>query len=242
MNKGRNRNVEDGVYYETHHVIPRCLGGSDNNENLVKLTPEEHYLAHLLLVKIHPGNIKLIYAANMMASCTLDGKRNNKVYGWLRRKFSENISGPNNPMFGKRHSEERRKQSALFGEHNPFYGKSHSEDSKSRISTSKKGKNLGRTPWMKGRNHSEDSKKKISENNPYTGTFGKHPNNGRSHSKEAIEKIRESSIGRLHTEDAKRKISESKMGIRQKTLECPRCNKIGGASNMRRYHFENCKG
>ena len=66
MNKGRNRNVEDGVYYETHHVIPRCLGGSDNNENLVKLTPEEHYLAHLLLVKIHPGNIKLIYAANMM--------------------------------------------------------------------------------------------------------------------------------------------------------------------------------
>jgi len=27
----------------------------------------------------------------------------------------------------------------------------------------------------------------------------------------------------------------------QKNIECPHCNKIGGESNMKRYHFDNCK-
>jgi len=32
-------------YVEKHHILPRCLGGLDNKENLIKLYPEEHYLA-----------------------------------------------------------------------------------------------------------------------------------------------------------------------------------------------------
>jgi hypothetical protein len=83
INKGRNRVFEG--YAEKHHIIPKCVGGSDNPSNLVRLTPEEHYIAHLLLVKIYPGNSKLIYAANMMAN------RNNKSYGWIKREFGEHI-------------------------------------------------------------------------------------------------------------------------------------------------------
>ena len=41
-------------YKERHHIIPRCLGGNNTKENLVDLTPEEHYIAHLLLIKIYP--------------------------------------------------------------------------------------------------------------------------------------------------------------------------------------------
>lgn len=42
-----------------HHIIPRCLAGSDDPANIVLLTPREHRLAHLLLVKIFPKNNSL---------------------------------------------------------------------------------------------------------------------------------------------------------------------------------------
>ena len=55
VRRGQNRILEG--YSEKHHIVPRCLGGTDEVTNLVSLTPEEHYLCHLLLVKIHPNNI-----------------------------------------------------------------------------------------------------------------------------------------------------------------------------------------
>jgi len=53
-------------YLENHHIIPKCLGGSNDKDNLVLLTPKEHFLAHKLLVKMHPENRKLNYAYWMM--------------------------------------------------------------------------------------------------------------------------------------------------------------------------------
>lgn len=76
-------------YGEWHHVVPRCMGGFDEKSNLVKLTPEEHYVAHLLLVKMFPGNRRLLHAAMMMgATSSKRVPRTNKVYGWLRRRLS----------------------------------------------------------------------------------------------------------------------------------------------------------
>jgi hypothetical protein len=89
-------------YTETHHIIPRCLGGTDDLSNLVDLTPEEHYVAHQLLVKIHANNKKLLYAAIMMCP----NRINNKLYGWLRRRLSDTqskaMAGSGNNMFAKR--------------------------------------------------------------------------------------------------------------------------------------------
>ena len=93
--RGQNRILEG--YSEKHHIIPRCIGGTDEASNLVSLTPEEHYLCHLLLVKIHPTNIKLVKAAMFMVSSNNNVKRNNKAYGWLKRQYPEYMSGPNNP-------------------------------------------------------------------------------------------------------------------------------------------------
>lgn len=86
------RNVD---YVERHHIVPRCLGGSDENSNIAKLTPEEHYLAHQLLVKIYPNERKLVYALNMMLVGNDTVKRNNKTFGWIRRKISSAISENN---------------------------------------------------------------------------------------------------------------------------------------------------
>lgn len=40
-------------YSEKHHIKPRSLGGGDEPDNLIRLTPEDHFFAHLLLAKIH---------------------------------------------------------------------------------------------------------------------------------------------------------------------------------------------
>lgn len=55
----------EGVYYEKHHIVPRCLGGNNKKDNLIYLTASDHFVAHLLLAKIHGG--KLWFAAQAMS-------------------------------------------------------------------------------------------------------------------------------------------------------------------------------
>jgi len=87
--RSRGRLLE--CYTEKHHIIPRCMGGGDEQKNLAVLTAEEHYVAHQLLVKMHPGNKSLVYATVMMGSARPNS--NNKIYGWVRRKFAETQRG-----------------------------------------------------------------------------------------------------------------------------------------------------
>jgi hypothetical protein len=49
---------------EKHHILPRSLGGSDQRENLIRLTLREHFLVHWLLTKFTSGpeKAKMIHA------------------------------------------------------------------------------------------------------------------------------------------------------------------------------------
>lgn len=89
------------IHRESSHYT-KMYGGSDDKLNLVRLTPEEHYLAHQLLVKIHPHIPALVNAAVMM----IPNRPSNKLYGWLKRMFAETQSqrqnGINNSQFGNR--------------------------------------------------------------------------------------------------------------------------------------------
>lgn len=76
-------------YSEDHHIIPSSIGGPDIPVNRVRLSAREHFVAHLLLVKMYPGNAKLIYAASMMSSFK---KYGSKKYSWLREKHSVIVS------------------------------------------------------------------------------------------------------------------------------------------------------
>lgn len=77
-------------FVEVHHIIPVCMGGTDESENLVQLTPEEHFIAHLLLVKIFPNEPKLVIAARMMTfGNSKHNRKSNKMYGWLKKRFRE---------------------------------------------------------------------------------------------------------------------------------------------------------
>ena len=54
--------------YETHHILPQSLGGSDEPDNLVRLSGHDHAWCHWLLTKMTTGEdrSKMIYAFNMM--------------------------------------------------------------------------------------------------------------------------------------------------------------------------------
>lgn len=86
VDRARNR-VLDG-YVERHHVVPRCIGGSEAMDNIVQLTAEEHYVAHQLLHKMYPKVKGLAYAMVCMTA-DVHGKRpNNRIYGWVRRRIA----------------------------------------------------------------------------------------------------------------------------------------------------------
>lgn len=74
--RGLRRNKKKYGYTEIHHIIPRCIGGTDDKENLVQLTGQEHYEAHRLLAKIHKGNISIEMAWwAMVSQCDSYGRR-----------------------------------------------------------------------------------------------------------------------------------------------------------------------
>jgi len=110
---------------EIHHVVPECFymirkrkgpvgwlpGDCNHKSNLVHLTPEEHYTAHLLLTKIYPDKLALFRAVILMTGRD-ERYTNNKTYGWIRRKNKELSTGAGNPSWGKIASHEtRQKQS-----------------------------------------------------------------------------------------------------------------------------------
>lgn len=73
-------------YYELHHIVPRCLGGSDDTSNLVLLTAREHYIAHVLLSKSNPNNVGLKMAVVILVNHTKPANRNLKINSYLYEK------------------------------------------------------------------------------------------------------------------------------------------------------------
>ncbi len=143
--RARNRMLRG--YSERHHVIPRCLGGTDATENLVRLRPEEHYVAHLLLAKMHPRSRKL--ACAVMAMSMANGKMpvgsRNKIHGWFRRRFSrmmlnhevtdETRAKLSVALVGRKVSEERRASLATYN-----LGKKRSNETREKMRLAQLGK------------------------------------------------------------------------------------------------------
>lgn len=100
INRAQNRILEG--YVEKHHIIPRCMGGTDDADNLVTLTAREHYVCHQLLTKIYPTHKGLALAAHMMCA----GRSNNRLYEWVRTRHANAMSeaqmGSGNNNYGTR--------------------------------------------------------------------------------------------------------------------------------------------
>ena len=144
-----NQTLQLHDYYENHHIVPKCLGGSDDKHNLVKLTFREHYLAHWLLAK-HYNNKKLWNAFSMMVVGSNKHTRVKNGREFQRAKIARvlGMTGENNPMYGKEshckcHTEqtkEKIRQSKLGKKRTPFTRSPATDETKKKISESKKGK------------------------------------------------------------------------------------------------------
>jgi hypothetical protein len=160
-------------FTETHHIIPKCFGGNNKKDNLVKLTPREHYICHKLLLKMVDEPKKkrsMAYAFFRMKQSNNEHKRikSSSDYDRVRKSISYLVSGKNNSFYGKGHfgkdnpmskPENReshrigmlsRSQPDYTGENNPFYGKNHTKETKQKLSeyaklrTGKKSNNWGK--------------------------------------------------------------------------------------------------
>lgn len=102
------------------------------------------------------------------------------------------------------------------------WGVSPSDETKRKISKSKM-----------GQKHSKKSREKMKQNN-----WGRRdPEGQREHLRWAASLPK--------SEEHKRKISKSlkgkRKGEKQPIIKCPHCETEGGTSNMKRWHFDNCK-
>lgn len=82
-----NRKKGNGMLFEKHHIVPKSLGGDNSKNNLVLLTPKEHYICHRLLVEIHKGTSqenKMYYAM----WCMINGLGNQKRHATSSRIYN----------------------------------------------------------------------------------------------------------------------------------------------------------
>lgn len=212
--KNMSRFKTDTTYYEKHHIVPRCLMGSDEESNLVLLTAKEHFICHKLLTKIHPQNNSIRHAYWMMCNVTSSNQKRYKVpsSSYERAKndirniraeiWKDRTKNPNyiNPKLGEKNG--------MYGVHrfgvdNPFFGKSHTDDTKNKMRNTKK-------EYYK--HNTSKTKDTIWINNGLTDK--RHP----------------SSVN----------IPEGYNKGRMK-FTCPHCSLLVGGANAKRYHFDNCK-
>tara|TARA_R110002074_G_scaffold85510_2_gene189053 strand:- start:1097 stop:1684 length:588 start_codon:yes stop_codon:yes gene_type:complete len=130
-----------GSGLERHHIIPRHIGGLDEEDNYTYLTHREHIIAHWLLWKLHGRSEDRIAAQSM------SGKDIKVAYHSeeSRRKMSEAKKGTYIPWNkGKKTGQQARLGAVL------------SEETKKKISASTK----GRIPWNKGKKIGDKCKPK----------------------------------------------------------------------------------
>jgi len=158
------------TYYEDHHILPKCVGGCDKQNNLVLLTTKEHFICHKLLTYIYKGNYKLVYAFHKMTHNKFNGIVSSKDYMYakelrsktpvsedIRKKLSKaNMNhivtqetrdkiSKNNALFwlDKKQSKEMcdKRSRSLKGRPSPMKNKKHTEEAKEKQRIAVKGKN-----------------------------------------------------------------------------------------------------
>lgn len=75
------KSKEESGKIETHHILPRSCGGTDDPENLVNLYAKEHFMAHYYLWKMHENDefkYQLLNAFWMM--CTMNSTSQDRSY------------------------------------------------------------------------------------------------------------------------------------------------------------------
>ncbi|MDX1370842.1 MAG: NUMOD3 domain-containing DNA-binding protein [Nitrososphaeraceae archaeon] len=135
-NLSQRQKWNDG--YDEHHIIPKSkeFKGLDIPENIVLLTPKEHYIAHLLLYKIFPDSRAMRYAFTTYCEAPHHNQKwkNSRQYEEARLNYPKLDNKAKQIISSKaikRHKEQGH----------PWIGRKHTEESKQK--NSKTHKELG---------------------------------------------------------------------------------------------------
>lgn len=197
-----------GEYSELHHIIPRCIGGSDDILNLVALPAREHFVAHLLLAKIHGG--KLVHAAYRMSNYRKYGSRR---YAWIKRRHSELTTLA---MTGRRLPPESYAKSVETRRRNGRYAIS--ESTRAKMSKNAIRRNSGRITSQETRDKIAASLRgrKLPAHRVdamrIRMTGADNPFYGKKHTPQTIAKLVDSMRGRIQSESTRTKRSASLLG------------------------------
>ncbi len=155
-------------YHESHHIVPRCMGGEDNKENLIDLFAREHFIAHKLLAQENPDNDNLSFAWTCMAFLKNDYHKRYELtpeeYEVAKKKLSKIIAKANASRVWSEESKQKL-SNTISGENHPWFGRQHTEETKRKLSEINKSRmsNPENNP-MYGKHHSEDTRKKMRDN------------------------------------------------------------------------------
>lgn len=179
-----SKRIDTDQYFESHHIIPKSLGGSNDKSNLAKLTAKEHFVCHHLLTKMVEGEFKKKMSYAFWCLCNTKNKHQNRTvttpsqYAAAKKLFLEHQKKPKGPL-----SEETKKKISQANKGKPNKNKGLQLDHpvviftaevKEKLSKSKLGKkrNEFSQEWKdnmsaakKGKKFSEEHKRKISEAN-----------------------------------------------------------------------------
>ena len=153
-------------YCEQHHIVPRSLGGLNTKENLVLLTAREHFVAHLLLVKMYL----------MEKGCESKEYRKMTYALWyiLGKHKGKRIVIPSRQYAKLRQAYAQVNSLACRGEKHWNFGRHWSEETKDKIRKSHIGKKVkpevlpkykryGKDNPNYGHKWSDEAKKRMSE-------------------------------------------------------------------------------
>jgi hypothetical protein len=156
--RAQARATDATSYTENHHIIPKSLGGLDIPSNLVKLTAREHFVCHLLLVKMLTGNAKhkMAFALSRMLTSNKNHNRympSSRLYEFARKHRSAAISYSHKGISESIESNIKRSIAQKGVPKGPK-----TPEHKLKLSLSKKGKpskNKGGTTCLKGLTYEE---------------------------------------------------------------------------------------
>ena len=193
-------------YAEVHHIVPRSLGGSDDADNLIRLTARQHYVAHWMLSRALGGSAARAFF--MMSNFGRYGQVNSTTYAIARQEYAELAAVQMKGRTMRPVSEETRKKQSqaklgkkLTPEHiekvrQTRIGVKLSDQWKANVSAAKRGRGNGRL----GCAMSEQTKQRIGD--AQRGALNHMT--GRKHSPETREKMRIAHMKRKQDQEYQR--------------------------------------
>jgi hypothetical protein len=78
--------------YHWHHIVPRHLGGTDDKDNLILLSPYDHAMAHLKMYKEHGKDADAWAYNRLIGQAKLNLEQIRYLKPNLGKKFSDEIN------------------------------------------------------------------------------------------------------------------------------------------------------